>query len=123
GKIRLEPHHRHGRQRREKAGKHHLQEVLRKGGKLRVDLELDAGGEEGEALEQALDIRIGAFGYAFEREAPSDLGKLLGELGRALPHVQQLVVVVLEEPRIHQRRPGVVSSTWVWPDSRSSCVR
>ena len=99
--IRLEAHHRHRRHRREKTRDHHFHEVLGKGRELGVDLELYPRREESKAFEQALDIRIRAVD-AFNRKAPGDLRKFARELRGALAHVQELAVVVLEKPRIHQ---------------------
>ena len=39
----------------------HLKEVLRKPGKLGVELKLHARGKKGEAFQKTLDVRIGAF--------------------------------------------------------------
>ena len=100
GKIGLESHHRHGRRRREEARKDHLQQVLAKGREFRVDLELHPRRKEGEAFEQALDIGIGAV-QPLQRQPAGNLRKLFGEFGRRLPDMQQLVVVVIEEPGIH----------------------
>ena len=81
-----------------------FEQVLREARKLGVDLELDARGQEGEALEQALDVGVGAL-EGLEAEAAGDLGELLGELLPRLADVLQLAVVVAEQARIHQPPP------------------
>jgi hypothetical protein len=55
-------------------------------GKLVVDFEMDAGGEEGEGFEEALDVRIVAL-IGFEDETAGDLGIFLSELGAELAEI------------------------------------
>src|SRR6185369_568909 len=80
----------------------HLQHVLGEPRKLRVQLQVDTRRQEREALEQPLDIRIGAL-ERLEPEAARDLGVLAGELSAQLTDVLKLAPVVLQQPRIHLR--------------------
>jgi len=76
--------------------------VLREARELGVDLEVDARRHEREALEQPLDVRIGAL-ERLQPQPARDLRELARELGAHLADVVELAVVVLEQPRIHQR--------------------
>jgi hypothetical protein len=78
----------------------HLQQVLGKGRELRVDLELYPSGEEGEALQEALDVGVGTL-EALQSEASGDLGELAGELPTHLADKAQLAVVVPKQTWIH----------------------
>ena len=79
---------------------HHLQQVLRETGKLRVQLQLNARGEERERLQQSLDVGIGAF-KRLDAEAARDLRKLPGKLLAGFSNILQFAVVVGEQPRVH----------------------
>jgi hypothetical protein len=78
-----------------------FQKMAREGCVLGIHLELDAGRQKGKALEQALDIGVGAF-ETFHPQARSDLGVFLGEFRAHFPKVPKLVFVVFEQPRIHE---------------------
>lgn len=78
----------------------HLQQVLRKGRELGVDLQLDPGRQIGETFEQPLDIGIGTL-EAAQAQAPGDLRKFRGELPADLADMLQLAVVVFEMSGVH----------------------
>ena len=73
-------------------------------GELVIDFEVDAGGEEGEGLDHALDVGILAF-VRFEAEARGDLGIFFGELRAHLAEECQLAFVVEEEVVAHGQSP------------------
>jgi hypothetical protein len=92
----------HGGGRGEVVGVDGFEEVVGEAWELGVELELNAGGEEGVALEEAFDIGVDA-GEVLDAEAAGDLGKLAGELlGHGL-EVAEFTVVVAEQPAIHSR--------------------
>jgi hypothetical protein len=71
-----------------------LQQVLGKARKPGLDLELDPGGEEGEALQEPFHIGVGALQVP-QRQAAGDLRELLGELPPHLPHEGQLLLIMV----------------------------
>jgi hypothetical protein len=83
-------------------------------GELVVDFEVDAGGEEGEGFEEALDVGIVAF-VGFEDEAAGDFGVFLGEFGAKLAEVVEFVFVVEEEFVTH----GIGSGRRLKPSLRA----
>lgn len=100
----------HGRRRREVARVDELQQVLRELRVFRILLVVHARGEEGEALEQPLDVGVDAFAAghrAVQREPGGDLRMLARELRRGVADVQQLLPVVAEKSGIHggSRKP------------------
>ncbi len=58
-----------------------------------VNFQVDAGGEKGEGLDQALDVRVGAL-IALQQLARGNLGVALGELRAHLAHEGQLIFVI-----------------------------
>jgi hypothetical protein len=108
---------RHRRCRRQIVRIHDLEKVLGEARELGIQLEPDAGREEAESLEQPLDVRIRDFG-GIERQPRGDLGKRGCELGPHLPHVLQLLAVVAQHARVHQRP----SAMRISPLSRSMSV-
>ena len=118
--VAVDLHHAHGGQRREEVRIDHLEQPLREARELGVHLELDARREEAEALEQPLDIRVADLDAA-HAQAARDLRIALRELGTELVHVGEFAVVVVEQPRVHQRPP--VGRSIMWPLSRSSSER
>src|SRR5207249_10291745 len=84
---------------------------------LRVELEAHPGREEAESFQQPLDVRIGDLGR-IERQPRGDLGKGGRELRAHLAHVRELLVVVPEHLRVHQRP----SASRISPLSRSMSV-
>ena len=117
--LQLHDHHR-GR-RRQVVRADHLEQVLGEPGELLVDLELHAGGEEGEALEEALDVGVGAL-ERVEPQACRDFREVMGELATQLPQVAQLSAVVLEQASVH-RHTAAPSVRRTSPSSRSSSER
>ena len=77
--VRRELGDEHRRRRREVMRIDDLEQRLREARKLRLELELNAGGEERDTLEQPLDIRIVDF-EAVHPEARRYLWELFGEL-------------------------------------------
>jgi hypothetical protein len=69
-------------------------------GKFVVDFEVDAGGQEGEGFEEALDVRVVAF-VGFEDEAAGDFGVFLAELSAKLAEIGELAFVVKEKLVTH----------------------
>ena len=69
-----------------------------------VDLEVHAGGEKGEALEQALDVRILAL-VGLELQPRGDLGIPPGELRAHTAEERQLTLVVVQQIVTHRRLP------------------
>src|SRR5690606_20670625 len=116
--VRKELCDRHRWQRREVMRVHQLQQVLREARKLRVDLELNARRQKGEALEQPLDVRIRDLG-ALDAEPAGDLRELLRELRAHLPHVLELAVVIAQQTRIHQVSAPRIRS-WPWRRERDT---
>jgi hypothetical protein len=80
-------------------------------GKFVVDFKMNAGGEEGEGFEQALDVRIVAL-IGFEDEAAGDFRIFLAELGAELAEVVEFALVVVQEFVTHERAPEE-SKGWV----------
>jgi Tat protein secretion system quality control protein TatD with DNase activity len=99
GEVGLQLHHRHRRRRRQEMRVDEFRQVLGEARELGVDLHLHARGQEGEAFQQALDIRVGAL-EAFEAEAAGDLRVLDRELAAHLAQVLQLLAVVAQQARV-----------------------
>jgi hypothetical protein len=112
GEIRLELDNRHRRDGGQVMRVHTVQQMLGEGRKLGINLELNAGRQEGEALQQSLNIWIGAF-ESIQSQTPRDLGKLLGELPPHLPQMLEFPVVVPQHARVHQLAPRPNSSRTV----------
>jgi len=119
--VGLQLHHGHRRGRRQVVRVSDFQQVVGEGRVLGVEFELYAGGEVSEALKQTFDIRVGAV-HARQRQPTGDLRVFLGELGGALAHVMQFLVVQLQQARIHGRLRWSALTTRTWPDSRSRSV-
>ena len=98
----------------------HLQQVLGEHRVLRVELQLHARGKKSEALQQPLDVRVGAL-ETFQPESPGDLGIFARKLAAHLADVLQLAVVVAQQARIHAHQPKP-SETRNAPVSRSTSV-
>ena len=64
----------------------HLQQALRQLREIVVELAVDAGGDEGEALQQPLDVRI-VGGFAGQAQPAGDLRMLLGEFAGQLAQI------------------------------------
>src|SRR4029450_376742 len=101
-----------------------LEERLCEARELRVDLELHARRQEGDAFEQSFDVGIRHF-EPVHPQPRRNFRKLLRELRTRLAQVLQLQVVVLEEARIHHAtRGGELRSVMrTVPVSRSKSVR
>ena len=95
--IWLKPHDRHRRHRAEILRVNRLQERLGKAGKLGIKFDLHPGGKKREPLEETLHEWIGAdlFGLAIQGQASGNFRKLLRELGRRLPQMRKLDVVMV----------------------------
>src|SRR6188768_4186226 len=117
-----ELHDGHRRSGREIVRIHHLQHVFGEARELRVDFQLNSRRKEGEALQQALHVRVCAF-ESVEPEPAGNLGELLGKLPAQLPYVLQFAVVIRQQALIHQS-PFVPESseTEASPVSRSRSV-
>ena len=102
-RVGLEPHHGHGGGGRQVMRVDHLQQRLREGRELRLHLHLDAGGQEREALQQALDIGVGDLGAA-DAEPGRDLGELGRELAAHVAHEGEFRLVQPQQARVHQGR-------------------
>jgi hypothetical protein len=104
GGIDFEPDDGHGRDRREEMRINGLEESLGKAGELGIELEMNAGGEPGEAFEQAFDIGVGTdfAGIAVETEAAGDGGIFFGKLSRHLAEVAELGVIKIYETFVHR---------------------
>ena len=96
--LRRELHHRHRRRGCEVVRIDHLQQRLREGRELRLQLELDARGEQREAFEQPLDIGIGDI-EAAEVQTRGDLRELAGEFPAGLAHERELGFVMIAAAR------------------------
>ncbi|SUY26623.1 Uncharacterised protein [Burkholderia oklahomensis] len=99
------------RDRHRRRGRHvvrikHFQQPAREARELRVELDLHARGHEAERLDQPFDVRIGHFAR-LHAKAPRDLRVRLRELGGELAHVDQFLVVVVEQSRVHCAFPFV----------------
>src|SRR5258705_386255 len=99
--IGLQLRDQHRRRRRQVVRVDDLEQRLREARELGIELQLDARGEEAEALEQPLDVGVGDL-EAVHAEPRGNLRKLLRELRAHLAEMLQLEVVVLQQPRIHQ---------------------
>src|ERR1700722_17536259 len=88
-------------------GINRLEERLGEAGKLRVELQMDAGGEPGEAFKEALDIGVGTdfLAVLVEGKASGDFGKFTGELTGHFAQMAELIVVMVQQPFIHWRHP------------------
>src|SRR5262249_54753960 len=71
-------------------------------GGLVVELVVQAAGEQGEGLEHALDLRVGA-AVGLQQQAARGPRVLAGELQGELPDEKQLALVVGEEGFAHYR--------------------
>ena len=105
GRVDAEARHQHRRQRREEVRVDRLEQVRDQARLLGLELELHARRQEGEALEQALDVGIGDL-HALDAEARRDLRELARELRADLAQVRQLVAVEAQEARVHGRSAG-----------------
>ena len=70
-----------------------------------LQFELNAGGQEGGAFEQARDHRIGAFADK-PAESLGDAGILLRELPRLLVEQRQFAVIEVEKFPVHLAKAG-----------------
>ena len=61
-------------------------------------------GEKGEPLQQALHIGVRAF-EALDPQPLGDLGEFVSEFGPHLADVTELVLVIAQQPGVHQRAP------------------
>ncbi len=95
-----ELHHGHRRHGRQERGVQDPEERFRDLRELVVDLEAHARREEGEGLEEALDVRVLAL-VRLELQAGRDLRVLVRELGPHLAKEAQLALVVLQEVAAH----------------------
>ena len=82
----------HRRHRRQEVRVERLEQVRDESRELGVELELHARRQEGETLEQALDVRVGDL-EPLHAQARRDLRELLRELGAHLAQVTQFLVV------------------------------
>ena len=98
--VELELHDRHRRDRRQVMRVEHAQQGGRQLGELVVDLVLDPTGQEGERLDQPLDVRIGA--AVGLQQQPAGGGRiLLGELLGELADERQLALVIVIQRLAH----------------------
>ena len=133
--IWFKTHDRHRRHRAKVLRVDRLQQRLGKPRKFCIQFDLHPGGKKGEPFEKALHERIGAdlFGLAIQRQSPGNFRKLLRELGRRLPKMRELDVVMVQEPAVHgaarfgsriiREQPQIASQTVYLPVSRSISVR
>ena len=96
--------HGHGRHRAQIVGMQNAEHRLGDFGELVVDLEVDAGGEEGEGFEHTLDMRVFAL-IGLEHEAGGYLGILGGELDAHLAQEGEFALVVEQQVIPHWRLP------------------
>ncbi len=94
--------------------------MLREDRELRIELELNARGKEGESFQEALDLGVGAL-ETFQAETTGDLREFSCELAAHLADVLKFAVVMLEQARIHAGQPRF-SETLKRPVSRSTSV-
>ena len=90
----------------------HVEQRFDNFGKLIVQLSPDAGSQQGEGLDQALDVRVGTVLARFQLKPSSDFRVFLGKLGGRLPKEGELLLVVPIQFIAH--RP---ESTWKRRDS------
>ncbi|MDR8727112.1 hypothetical protein FEQ05_03445 [Burkholderia pseudomultivorans] len=95
-----------------------LEQPFREARKLRIELDLHARGHEAERFDQALDIRVRHFA-GLHAEPPCDLRMRMRELGGELAHVNEFLVVVVEQSRVHRR--GLVVIVVCAALSRRAC--
>ncbi|MCY1454961.1 hypothetical protein D9M71_720590 [compost metagenome] len=79
---------------------HNFQQSLGESRKLGVQLDLGAGRQETEGLDQALDIGVGDLDTV-HAQASGDFRVLSREFAGELAHVDEFPVVVIEQLRIH----------------------
>ena len=82
---------------------HRFQKVLDKPREFGFDLQLDAGGQKGETLQQSLDIRIGAFGLT-QSQTTRDLGECLCEFASHLAKMAKLRFLMFDQAILHRGR-------------------
>ena len=72
-----------------------FEQGLREARKFGVELEVNAGGEPGEAFEQTFDVGIGTnlFGIAVEGETAGNLGVLASKFARHFAQVTEFGIV------------------------------
>ena len=124
GRVGLEPDQGDRRRGGEIVGVDHLEQAGREALELAVQLLLDARGQEGAAVEQPLDVGVGA-GVGLEPEPARHPRVLARELVREVAQEAQLGLVVAEEAPVHQRPPPAATGSGrvARPSSRSSTVR
>ena len=96
---------RHRRDRRQIMRVEDFQQALRQLREIVVELAVDAGGDEGEALQQPLDVRI-VGGFAGKAQPAGDLRMLLGEFGGQLAQIAEFAVVVGVQLVKHRAAPA-----------------
>ncbi len=62
---------------------------------------LQAGGQQRETFEQALDMRVGALSGG-QLQAPGDLGVALGEQTPGMPQPGQFALVIVQQLRVNR---------------------
>ena len=101
----LRPNENEGGRRREIVRRQLVDEVRGEIGELVLELELDPGGQERGALEQAGDHRVG--GVADEPPKPlGDAWIIFSEFGRLLAQDRELLVIEPQEFAVHRFRAG-----------------
>ena len=101
----LRPNENEGGRRREIVRRQLIDEIRGEIGELVLELELDPGGQERGALEQAGDHRIGGVAD----ESPETLGDawiILREFDRLLAQDRELLVIEPQEFAVHRSRAG-----------------
>jgi len=118
-RMELDDRHRGGRSQVVRVD--HRQQVLGEAREFRVDLQLHARSQEGEAFEQALHVGIGTL-ERLEPQPPGDLRELARELSPELAQILQLAVIVGEKPVVHQSvRARFAVNPGQWSPRRRSC--
>src|SRR5690606_234651 len=120
--VRTQLHDGHRRRRGEVVRIQHREQALGEARELAVDLELHACGQEREALEEPLHVRIRAL-EPIEPEPARDLRILARELAAELAQVLELAPVVREQAFVHQSLSPPASEIITSPVSRSMSVR
>jgi hypothetical protein len=119
--ARAQPGDRHRRRRAHVVRAQHLKQALREAREFGVELELHARRQETERLDQALDVGVGDLD-ALHSQAARDLRMRSREFAGGLAHVGELLVVVVQQVRVHgDPLTGLSAQRTGWI-SRVGCV-
>ncbi len=102
--ARLQHRHRGCRRRSDQIGIKDVEHAAREARAFRIDLQPGARGKEGNAVQQPLDIGVGA-GHRIQRKIARHRRMHVGEFRRERADMGQFLLVIFYEDPIHLRLP------------------